>query len=232
MIRRLGGALIAVSFPVAVLGLAIRAAMSHAFLWFEYTRPGFPADQFGFSTDDRLLYGSYGVDYLLNDAGPRYLGDLRFPNGNPVFKPGEVSHMADVKHVIGTGLDVALGLAVLILVLALLLRRHPRIVRMGFRWGAILTILGLAALGVGALTGWEAFFAWVHSLFFRNGTWTFYTDDTLIRLYPEQFWMDAAALIGVVIVVACLAALVLSRGRRTGGGSVRSRRGLRSRTAD
>ncbi len=217
MIRRLGGALIAVSFPVAVLGLAIRAAMSHAFLAFEYGRPGFPADQYGFTADDRMLYGSYGLDYLMNDAGPRYLGDLVFPSGTPVFTPGEVSHMADVKAVMGTGLDVALGLAVLCLVLAVLLRRHPGVVRGGFRWGAILTVAAVAALAAAAVTGWERFFAWVHSLFFQNGTWTFSSEDTLIRLYPEQFWMDAALLIGGAIALSCAAALLLTRGRRRPG---------------
>ncbi|MEJ2126169.1 MAG: hypothetical protein P8X84_01420 [Candidatus Bathyarchaeota archaeon] len=28
---------------------------------------------------------------------------------------------------------------------------------------------------------------WFHQLFFTSGTWTFYTSDTLIRLFPMRF---------------------------------------------
>ena len=223
--RRLGAAVIALAFPVAVLGLGVRAAMSRAFLAFEYGRPGFPADQFGFSTDDRMLYGSYGLDYILNDAGPRYLGDLVFRSGEPVFTAGEVSHMTDVKHVLGTGLDVSLWLGVAAVVVALLMRswRH---VAAGLRWGVALTVLGIAAMAVVAATAWERFFAWVHSLFFASGTWTFSVNDTLIRVYPEQFWRDAALLIAVVVAACCALALIASR--RAPRSGLRSRRARRS----
>jgi len=68
--------LLAVCFPVILLVLAVRAVASPLFLWVEYNRPGFPGDGYGFSSDDRMTYGSYAVDYLSNWAGPRYLGEL------------------------------------------------------------------------------------------------------------------------------------------------------------
>ena len=68
--------LLAVFYPVILLVLAVRAVTSPLFLWVEYNRPGFPGDGYGFSTDDRMTYGSYAVDYLSNWAGPRYLGGL------------------------------------------------------------------------------------------------------------------------------------------------------------
>ena len=92
--------LLAVFYPVILLVLAVRAVTSPLFLWVEYNRPGFPGDGYGFSTDDRMTYGSYAVDYLSNWSGPRYLGDLVDQSGERLFKDGEVSHMADVKAVI------------------------------------------------------------------------------------------------------------------------------------
>ena len=90
--------LLAVCFPIILLVLAVRAVTSPLFLWVEYNRPGFPGDGYGFSTDDRMTYGSYAVDYLSNWSGPRYLGDLVHRGGDKLFKDGEVSHMADVSH--------------------------------------------------------------------------------------------------------------------------------------
>jgi uncharacterized membrane protein len=31
-----------------------------------------------------------------------------------------------------------------------------------------------------------------HQVFFAAGTWTFEYSDTLIRLFPNRFWFDAA----------------------------------------
>lgn len=211
MLSRLGSALLVLCFPAVLLGLGVRAAMSRTFLAFEYGRPGFPEDVYGFSREDRMLYGSYGLEYIQNDADPRYLGDLVFTRGGSVFTDGEVSHMTDVKHVLGLGLDVTLWLGVLMLVLALLLRRRPGAVRAGLRGGVALTALGILAAGIAAAVNWQGFFAWVHSLFFSEGTWTFYADSTLIRLYPEQFWMDAALLVAAVIVAVCAAVLIVTR---------------------
>lgn len=61
-------ALIALAVPVLTIMLAVRAVASPAFLWLEYHRPGFPADSYGFDTQERLRLGSYGLDYILNFA--------------------------------------------------------------------------------------------------------------------------------------------------------------------
>ncbi|MCZ7668066.1 MAG: DUF1461 domain-containing protein [Chloroflexi bacterium] len=40
--------------------------------------------------------------------------------------------------------------------------------------------------------GWSLFFTLFHNIFFDSGTWTFAYSDSLIRLFPEQFWFDFA----------------------------------------
>ncbi|MCA9894424.1 MAG: DUF1461 domain-containing protein, partial [Anaerolineae bacterium] len=54
----------------------------------------------------------------------------------------------------------------------------------------------IVGIVVAAIFAWDTFFALFHSLFFQEGSWQFYYSDTLIRLYPEQFWLDAAIFIG------------------------------------
>jgi integral membrane protein (TIGR01906 family) len=217
--------LLAVFYPVILLVLAVRAVTSPMFLWVEYNRPGFPGDGYGFSTDDRMTYGSYAVDYLSNWSGPRYLGDLVDQSGERLFKDGEVSHMADVKAVIlstfGAGtLLILLGLVAVIY----LKRRHNGGVRRGLFAGSIVTLALIIGLGTLAVLGWEQFFTDFHRIFFANGTWTFTLQDTLIRLFPGQFWMDAGIVIGSLVLLASLVTLVLTW-------PTRRRRGLGKKAA-
>jgi integral membrane protein (TIGR01906 family) len=203
--------LLAVFYPVILLVLAVRAVTSPMFLWVEYNRPGFPGDGYGFSTDDRMTYGSYAVDYLSNWSGPRYLGDLVDQSGERLFKDGEVSHMADVKAVIlstfGAGtLLILLGLIAVIY----LRRRHNGGVRRGLFAGSIITLAIIIGLGTLAVLGWEQFFTEFHRIFFANGTWTFSLQDTLIRLFPGQFWMDAGMVIGALVLLASVLTLILT----------------------
>jgi len=203
--------LLAVFYPIILLVLAVRAVTSPLFLWVEYNRPGFPGDGYGFSTDDRMTYGSYAVDYLSNWAGPRYLGGLVDQSGEHLFKDGEVSHMADVKGVILTTFGAGTLLILLALIAVIYLaRRHNGGVRRGLFAGSIITLAIIIGLGTLAFLGWEQFFTDFHRIFFANGTWTFSLQDTLIRLFPGQFWMDAGMVIGGLVLVASLITLVLT----------------------
>jgi integral membrane protein (TIGR01906 family) len=203
--------LLAVFFPVVLLILAVRAVTSPLFLWVEYNRPGFPGDGYGFSTDDRMTYGSYAVDYLSNWSGPRYLGDLVHRGGEKLFKDGEVSHMADVKLVILStfGAGVLLLLAGLIAVLYLR-KRSTGGVRRGLFAGSIVTLVIILGLGTLAFLGWQQFFTEFHRIFFADGTWTFSMDDTLIRLFPAQFWIDAGVVIAALVFITALVTLILT----------------------
>lgn len=82
--------------------------------------------------------------------------------------------------------------------------------------GALLTLGIVAAIIVVALVNWDFFFTGFHKLFFEGGTWYFLYSDTLIRLFPEQFWFDAALTIGAVTVAGAVTTLValLLAGRR------------------
>ncbi|WP_457949081.1 TIGR01906 family membrane protein [Pseudarthrobacter sp. alpha12b] len=203
--------LLAIIYPVILLVLAVRAVTSPLFLWVEYNRPGFPGDGYGFSTDDRMTYGSYAVDYLSNWAGPRYLGDLVQRGGEKLFKDGEVSHMADVKAVIlstfGAG---ALLLLLALIAIVYLRKRSTGGIRRGLFAGSIITVVLILGLGTLAALGWQQFFTEFHRVFFADGSWTFSLDDTLIRLFPSQFWIDAGIAIAGMVLLASIVTLVLT----------------------
>lgn len=202
---------LAVIYPFVLLILAIRAVASSAFLWAAYQRPGFPADGFGFSTADRLTYGSYGVDYLNNVADSRYLSELRDPSGNPLFLNTEVQHMLDVKNVVSVTYASGVILAlVMIGILFYLGKSYAGGIRRGLFAGAISTIVLFATLATLAILGWDTFFTSFHNIFFAQGTWTFNYSDTLIRLYPPQFWIDAAITIGTIVTLVSVITVILT----------------------
>ncbi|MCZ9881390.1 TIGR01906 family membrane protein [Arthrobacter sp. B2a2-09] len=203
--------LLAVFYPVVLLVLAIRAVASPLFLWVEYYRPGFPGDGYGFNADDRMTYGSYALDYLSNWSGPRYLGELVNQNGEKLFKEGEVSHMADVKTVMLSAFGAgALMIIIGIVAMLYLRKRSTGGIRRGLFAGSIVTVVLILGLGTLAALGWQQFFTDFHHIFFANGTWTFALDDTLIRLFPGQYWMDSGIAIGALVSITALLTLIFT----------------------
>ncbi|PSS46159.1 TIGR01906 family membrane protein [Arthrobacter woluwensis] len=199
----------AIFLPLLLVIAAVRVVATPLFLWIEYFRPGFPGDGYGFSQEDRLTYGSYAVDYLSNFAGPRYLGDLVTASGTKLFRDPEISHMADVKMVTMTTWGVGALLAVLALVAIWYLgRRRDGSLRHAFFAASVVTLVIIVALGVVGFLGWDSFFTGFHEIFFANGTWTFTLQDTLIRLFPGQFWIDSAITIAGLVFLTALITLI------------------------
>ena len=158
-----------------------------------------------------MTYGSYAVDYLSNWSGPRYLGELVNRSGDKLFKDGEVSHMADVKLVILSAFGAgALLVLFSIIAIAYLRRRSTGGVRRGLFAGSILTFVIILGLGALAVLGWQQFFTEFHRIFFASGSWTFALEDTLIRLFPGQFWIDAGIVIAALVLLAALVTLILT----------------------
>lgn len=199
--------LLALMVPAVLIGIGVRLLLTPIYLELEYRMPGFPADDYGFSTQERLRWGGHGIAYLLNGEPPSYLGNLRFENGGPVFTDRELQHMQDVQRVVGRALDIWDLMVTAMLVLALVAWRAGRMpaYRKGLRLGGWLTlaIAGIAALlgtigasGSGTLF-WE-FFSAFHGVFFSGDSWLFAYSDTLIRLYPLRFWQDSVLYIGVL----------------------------------
>ncbi len=216
----------AVAVPVALIGLAVRLVLLPVFLQLEYHVPGFPPDDYGFTTAERIHWATYAWNYLVNSSDISYLGNLKFPDGQPLYNPRELSHMQDVKGVIqGTFRAWYVSLGVLALIGVWGWRTgQARVFRRGLNQGGWLTI-GIAALiGSIVLVGmlmdpdvfWN-FFAWFHSLFFKGNSWIFQYSDTLIRLFPIRFWEDTFLAAAVIVLAGGLGLAFGIRGRASAG---------------
>lgn len=206
---KLRAAIIALTVPLTVLMIAIRAVASAPFLWLEYHRPGFPEDSYGYYLIERMRLGSYGVDYINNFAPREYLARVTTGADNTLaFTEAEVNHMHDVKWVLLIATVAVAALFLLTLLSSISLReRAPGTIRRSLFSGAWITLGLIVVLGVVGVFGWEWLFTTFHQVFFPQGNWEFSVRSTLIRLYPPQFWIDAA--IAVAVLVAAQITLLL-----------------------
>jgi integral membrane protein (TIGR01906 family) len=185
--------LITILLPLALTFLGARLVLTYAFLEVEYHTPGFPADNYGFTLQDRLYWSKISWDYLLNNSDISYLGNLTFPDGSTLFNERELSHMQDVKKVIQPGLRIAYAVWFFILGIGLWARFGgwwQEYVH-GIRRSGWLTVGLVAVIGIFAMVSFWQFFTLIHQMFFSGSSWLFDYSDTLIRLFPLPFWQEA-----------------------------------------
>ena len=209
------------AIPLLLVLSGIRLLLSEQFLLFEYRRPGFPADFYGFDVDDRIDYGPQAINFLFNAEPIDYLAALRLPGEKcwnraadaadcALFSERELRHMADVKRITTSAFALAAACAVVGVSIAFASRLneglHSDIVA-GIRQGCKLTLLSITFLAALSLAAWDRAFDFFHELFFAEGTWRFPFSDGLIRLYPEQLFIDAALLVAIFVSL-CAAALL------------------------
>jgi integral membrane protein (TIGR01906 family) len=199
MPSRLISFLTAVLTPIVLVGLALRLMLSPLFLQVEYRMPGFPADDYGFTQEDRLRWAPLAQTYLTNRDGIEFLANLHFDDGTPLFNERELSHMEDVKVVTRGALNVFYGAMAGLALLGLWSRRPQQMsafVQGLKRGGWIMvglagTVAFVVLVGMFLLPNlFWAFFTGFHSLFFEGDSWLFLYSDTLIRLFPLRFWQD------------------------------------------
>jgi integral membrane protein (TIGR01906 family) len=212
--RRVVSWWISASVPLLLLAMSVRLVMTSAWLTLEYTRPGFSVDGYGLSAEDRLLYGPKGVAYLLSDEDIEVLAAMTLPGhlcyppsaaACPMFNALELRHMEDVKQVVRGffGLAWIAGVGGFIGVVWLWRSAQALVWKAVWR-GGLWTVTSMATIAFSAVAAWDAFFDAFHGLFFEDGTWQFYYSDSLIRLYPEQFWFESALVVSLLTGVGAL----------------------------
>jgi len=192
--------------PFFLLITAVYLLTGPTYLNYEYNKPDFPPDTYGFSQADRLKYSKVAVEYLVNSADISYLGNETFADGKPLYQPQELSHMEDVKGVMQKTFTAWWVLLAVLLGMGVWAARIHWLSSYlkSLSLGGWLTIAMLLLAMVFVMTSFYDLFTWFHELFFKQGTWMFSFSDTLIRLFPLQFWQDAFITAGVIAFVGAL----------------------------
>jgi integral membrane protein (TIGR01906 family) len=215
--------LVVLALPVCLILTSTRLLVQDWYPGYEYAKPDFPRDRYGFTQDQRLQLETVVFHYLNApqpvDQAIQMLRELRMPYGNgSLFTPDEISHMVDVKRVYDSASRVQVVSLAIVLVGLLFLLVRPATRVMGYNalfGGGLLTLGLLLVLGLFIVLGFDTFFVQFHAVFFPQGNWTFDYSDSLIRLMPERFFYDIFTLgaLGTVAgaVVAALVGFLLAR---------------------
>ena len=213
--------IIALILPFVLTMNAVTLVFTPSYLVHEYKSKDFPPDPYGFTLEERIEYGTESVNYITNPGqkyADDYLAGLKMKNGSLLYNERETSHMYDVRVVFQNSRAVMSVMIVFIMVTVLLVSRKPAALP-GFlkslTWGSSLTLFLIVLVGVGILTGFDAFFEAFHHLFFTGDSWLFYADDSLIRLFPEKLWIDgfshAAGLTALFAVVILVVSVIFTK---------------------
>ncbi|MBI3361018.1 MAG: DUF1461 domain-containing protein [Chloroflexi bacterium] len=191
---RLLRALIVIAIPIILVVISVRLLVTDEYLIYEYGKPDFPPDPFGFDDGERLLYASRNFAYV-RTGGPITMLSDDSHDGSPLYNARELKHMQDVQAV-WLGTRTAGWLATVVgAVAALGLGWRPetrRALADALRLGGLTAIGFVVVIGGLAVVAWNFWFVAFHKIFFEGNSWLFEYSDTLIRLFPEKFWFDAA----------------------------------------
>jgi integral membrane protein (TIGR01906 family) len=101
--------------------------------------------------------------------------------------------MIDVK-VVADAFKPALWISAIIVVgglIYLIAREQTRLFgAKTMMYGGLFTIGLVLLVMLFMFVAWNQAFTVFHNIFFDPGTWQFFYTDSLIRLFPEQFWFD------------------------------------------
>jgi integral membrane protein (TIGR01906 family) len=217
--------LLCVTLPVALLMTSVRLLLTPAFVRLDYGLPGFPSDPYGFSLSERIYWADNALAYLLNDEPVSFLGDLEFEGGTRVYNERELKHMLDVKILVQQAMTVWLATIATSAVLVLLMAQFAGTPRAwaALRAGSQVTLLAMGVVLALIAAAFRFVFVGFHRIFFRGDTWLFLYSDTLIRLFPERFWLTAFVAIVVGTIALALLLWIVSgwRLRRSAGATSR-----------
>jgi integral membrane protein (TIGR01906 family) len=201
--------LVALALPILLLIGNIQLLMHMRYVRFEYNKSGFPTDSaippggYSLSRDERIALAEAAIQSIIGPEGMRALQEARFQRtGEPAFNAREIQHMEDVRALVSRARVVFWAALFVLLGGSALLMWHDRRTGVGnttatqpLLTSVIVTLSLAGAAGLYIVLNFGSFFTRFHHIFFAGDTWLFRQDDTLIRLFPTDFWFDAASII-------------------------------------
>jgi integral membrane protein (TIGR01906 family) len=211
-VLRVAAVVVAASLPLFFVANAMRLLLTET-----YVRAATPRLDGGSLGDSRrtelALLGLRAVDPL-RGSRVEILREPRLADGSRAFTAREVRHMRDVRAWIAR-------LQVFEVVVAAILVAMAFGARGTLRWvlvrGAVATAAVAALAVVAMLLRFDVVLLAFHKLLFEGESWHFRDSDTLIRVYPEEFWSWTGLAIGVLALSQAGIAFAIGKafGRRS-----------------
>jgi integral membrane protein (TIGR01906 family) len=199
------------AIPFVLVGYNLRGvALEQRFYLTEFARYRIGA-QTGLGNDELRIVADAFIDYFQAPPGRMNLQLARGGTLQPLFNERELTHMEDVQGLI-RGIfriqELAFAYVVLYLLVGLAVQRRAflsRAVRV-LALGGGLTVALFVVLGALALVDFSELFLQFHLVSFANDLWQLDPErDYLIRLFPQEFFQDAALRIAALTMLQALA---------------------------
>jgi integral membrane protein (TIGR01906 family) len=193
IVARASAVVLIVCLPWFLALTSLLPLITPAFLRLQYARPDVPAST-RFSPEERQAFAAAAAHYLVSNEDIDYLARLDDTDGTPLFNERELTHMVDVKVLLGRAmrLDLVLGLLVAAALAVLLGQKETRRRTPFYLFTAALVAPALAVVALIVVPlQFRWFFIEFHHVFFVGDSWLFPTSDSLIQLFPETFWFNA-----------------------------------------
>ena len=202
-----------ICFPVLLVLSTARLYNTKAVYSWEYKKKSFPKDPYGFTTEERIEYGGKFLDYLFVEKDIKLLKQMEFSSGGQMFNNRELRHMVDVQKIViffekfGIGVVICFFLSIFMLVY---LGGMKEVYSVGLLGSGLTLAMILTAL-VMSIFSFNFVFENFHKILgFETGTWVFYVNDSLIRLFPIKFWLDMFISIFVIVIAVSLGVFYIS----------------------
>ena len=200
--------LFVICLPVMLLTASVTWAANSAWLY----RYGFDKYDVGETTGLEQPELNKAADGLIGyfNSGEELIDVTVIKDGEPfqLFNERETGHLKDVKALFRLVYWILLGTLVYCLVYAgvsLFLWKDKRRMAQGLLYGGGLTLVLMAALGVGTLVDFDRLFRQFHLISFANDLWMLNpATDYLIMLFPQGFWYDAALFCALAAIAGAL----------------------------
>ena len=165
--------------------------------------------------DELIRAGKHIREYFANEE--QYLDLHVYQNGvlRSIYSEKEISHMKDVKSLINGVYALAtitLTLMVIVIIWGIVLKPHQFISTLVelLSSSAKYILITAIILSVLSLLAFQQLFLIFHQISFANDLWILDpATDYLIMMFPQNFFLEATLLIGLLILIECLILIFL-----------------------
>lgn len=195
--------LVTIFVPVVLVLAAVRILLTPIFIQLEYRMPYFPDDSYGFSFEERLHWANISRVYMLNAEGIEFLGDQKLDQETPLYNERELKHMLDVKIVIRWAMGIMWFGLVYLIGMGYWAKKTDFLLeyRSSLSLGGWITVGLIVLILIYLAINFNSLFILFHRIFFEGETWLFNFSDSLIRLFPLEFWRDAFIWVGTLALL-------------------------------
>lgn len=152
------------------------------------------------------VYKNFSTPKAADDATLNLFNYFKGKNNldSSFFSSQAILHLADVKNLfrISSGLFNLSSVTCIVLILWLIIKKQQKILFNSLIVSSIATFVFTLLLGLGFLNAFDALFLKFHQIFFANNLWQFVEDDSLIKLFPQDFFIEFANRLAINILAS------------------------------